>query len=190
MKKALLITLGVIVGVAILIGLFFMSGYNKLISLNESVKSNWAQIDNQLKRRNDLIPNLVSTVKGYAGHEKGIFENVANARSKLAGATTVSDKIAASGEVSSALSRLLMIAENYPQLKANENFNNLSYELAGTENRISVERMRYNDSVRTYNVYTTAFPGRFFAAFFGYEKATYFQVEEKVKEAPVVDFGK
>ena len=142
-----------------------------------------------MQRRNDLIPNLVSTVKGYAKHEKGVFDDVANARAKLAGAATINDKAKASGELDGALSRLLAIAENYPQLKANENFMRLQDELAGTENRIAVERMRYNDVVMAYNVLIKRFPGNVVASFTGFkEKQVYFKAEEGAKAVPKVAF--
>ncbi len=191
MKKSTGIILGII-GVIVFIGIifisFFVSGYNKLMSYDEDIKAKWAQVENQLKRRSDLIPNLVNSVKGYAAHEKELFTKIADARSKLAGAGTIPDKIAAAGEVTSALSRLLMVVENYPDLKANTNFTQLMDELAGTENRISVERMRYNESVKTYNMYIKRIPGRFFASIFGYEKAVYFDIEEKDKVVPEVKF--
>ena len=181
------------IALAVIVVLVFslVGSYNRFVTLNESIKGAWAQVDNQLERRNDLIPNLVSTVKGYAAHEKEIFENVASARALLSGARSVGEKIKASQEMDGALSRLLAIAENYPQLKANENFIRLQDELAGTENRIAVERMRYNEIVLAYNVAIKTFPGNILASIFRFsEKDVYFKPEEKAKEVPKVDFGK
>jgi LemA protein len=179
----------IVLAAVVVLGLTAMGSYNRFVTLNESIKGAWAQVDNQLQRRNDLIPNLVSTVKGYAKHEKDIFEDVANARSRLAGATTVNDKIKANQSMDSALSRLLAIAENYPQLRANENFIRLQDELAGTENRIAVERMRYNEIVLAYNVSIKRFPGNIIASIFNFgEKDVYFKPEAKAKEVPKVNF--
>ena len=183
--------LWIVLGVVVLMALSVMGSYNRFVTLGESVKAAWAQVDNQLERRNDLIPNLVNTVKGYASHEKEIFENVAAARAMLAGAKTVGEKIQANQGMDSALSRLLAISENYPQLKANENFIQLQDELAGTENRIAVERMRYNEIVRSYNIAIKTFPANIIASIFRFtEKDTYFKPEEKAKEVPKVDFSK
>jgi len=180
----------IVFAVIVVIGITAVGSYNRFVTLNESIKGAWAQVDNQLQRRNDLIPNLVNTVKGYAKHEKDIFEDVANARAKLAGASTVNDKIKANQSMDSALSRLLAIAENYPQLKANENFIRLQDELAGTENRIAVERMRYNEIVLAYNVSIKRFPGNILASIFKFEdKDVYFKPEAKAKEVPKVDFN-
>jgi LemA protein len=182
-------TIWIVLAVVVAIGFAAMQIYNNFVTLNESIKGAWAQVDNQLQRRNDLIPNLVNTVKGYAKHEKTIFEDVANARARLAGASTVSDKIKASQSMDSVLSRLLAIAENYPQLKANENFVRLQDELAGTENRIAVERMRYNEVVLSYNVSIKKFPGNIIASYFKFEaKDAYFKPEEKAKAVPNVGF--
>jgi LemA protein len=179
----------VVLAIVVVLGLAAMGSYNRFVTLNESIKGAWAQVDNQLQRRNDLIPNLVSTVEGYAKHEKSIFEDVASARARLAGASTVGDKIKANQSMDSALSRLLAIAENYPQLKANENFIRLQDELAGTENRIAVERMRYNEIVLAYNVSIKRFPGNIIASMFKFgEKDVYFKPEEKAKEVPKVKF--
>ena len=136
----------------LLIGGVYVSSYNSLVNYDESIKAAWSQVENVLQRRNDLIPNLVNSVKGYAKHEKSIFEDVANARAALAGAKTIDDKVKASSGLDSALGRLIAIAENYPQLKANQNFLALMDELAGTENRISVERRNYNEVVQAYNI--------------------------------------
>jgi LemA protein len=164
--------------------------YNTFVSQEEAIKSQWSQVENQLQRRSDLIPNLVNSVKGYAGHEKGVFEAVAASRAKLAGATTPEAKIAAANEQSSALARLLMVVENYPQLKANESFNRLMDELSGTENRIAVERMRYNEKVQAYNTKRRAFPSNVTASMFGFKEYPYFQTPPEAKKVPTVDFGK
>src|SRR5499426_2973243 len=147
--------------------------YNKFVSQEEAIKAQWAQVENQLQRRNDLIPNLVETTKGYAAHEKEIFESVANARSKLIGAGTRGDKIEAANEVSSALSRLLALSERYPDLKADKQFARLSDELAGTENRIATERRRYNEAVQAYNTYVKSFPAVLTSGWFGFAPEKY-----------------
>ena len=181
-------------GVILVIGLILVGAgvatYNGLVGIDQEVKQSWAQVDNQLQRRCDLIPNLVSTVKGYATHEKTIFENVAEARAKLAGAGTVSEKVAASNQMEGALSRLLLIVENYPDLKASTNFIALQDELAGTENRLSVARMRYNASVQKYNTKAKSIPVVFFVSTFGFDsEKAFFQVEsETAKKAPKVEF--
>jgi LemA protein len=162
--------------------------YNDLVSLQEQNKTAWAQVENQLQRRNDLIPNYVETVKGYAKQETTIFIQIAEARAKLGGAQTVSDKIAADQQLSSALSRLLVIVENYPELKSSENFMRLQDELSGTENRIATERMRYNEAVRTFNVRVRQFPANLVAASFNFEQAPLFEAPESAKEAPKVTF--
>ena len=156
--------------------------------MDEGVKAAWAQVENQLQRRYDLIPNLVETVKGYAAHEKEVFLRVTEARSKVAGATTIGDKIQANNGLSAALSRLLLVVERYPELKANTNFIRLQDELAGTENRISVERRRYNETVKTYNIKIRRFPTNLLAGMFGFEKAAFFEVPKERQEAPKVRF--
>src|SRR5712691_11895058 len=159
----------------LIVGAMFMWGLdNGLVTQDQQVRSAWSQVQNVLQRRADLIPNLVETVKGYAAHEKEIFENVAAARGRLAGATTPKEAEAANAGLTSALGRLLAIAENYPALKANENFIRLQDELAGTENRISVERMRYNEAVRGYNTAIKRFPTNFLAGFFHFGEREYF----------------
>jgi len=177
--------------VIVLILLLILTGfgsYNLLVNLDEKAKSNWSQVDNQLQRRADLIPNLVETVKGYAAHEKEVFKQVSDARSKLAGGGTVGERAAAEGELSSALSRLLAIVENYPQLKADVNFRQLSDELAGTENRIAVARMDYNQAVQAYNSAIRRFPAVIVARIMGFDPKEYFQKEAGAARLPQVKF--
>ncbi len=174
--------------IATLLAMSAVSGYNKVITMNENVKSQWAQVENQLKRRYDLIPNLVATVKGYAAHEKGVFDDIANARTKYFQANGVKDKIDASNQLEGALSRLLMLKEAYPQLKANENFLKLQDSLEGTENRIAVERMRYNVDARALNAYIKGIPGRFYAAMAGVSPAQYYEAPQQEQETPQVKF--
>jgi LemA protein len=164
--------------------------YNKFVSQEETVKAQWAQVQNQLQRRNDLIPNLVETVKGYASHESQVFEDIAASRAKLAGATTPADQIAAANQQTAALGRLLVIAENYPQLKANEQFNRLMDELSGTENRIAVERMRYNQAVQDYNTSRRQFPGVITARMFKFKDYPLFEAPPAAQQVPKVTFGK
>lgn len=185
MKKIIIIlVIALIILVSAVAGL-----YNSIVSKHEEITAKWAQVENQLQRRNDLIPNLLSTVKGYAAHEKTVFENVTIARSQWAKASTVEEKVNAARSVDTALSRLLLVAENYPNLKADQTFLRLMDELAGTENRIAVERMRYNESVRDYNITVRMFPGNLIAAKFGYKPATeYFKSEEKAKAVPEIKF--
>jgi LemA protein len=162
--------------------------YNSLVTLDEGVTAAWAQVENQLQRRMDLIPNYVETVKGYARHEREVFLKVTEARAKVAGAGSVKDKIAANNELAGALSRLLLVVERYPDLKANQNFIRLQDELAGTENRIAVERRRYNEAVRAYNVRIRSFPTNILAGIFGFTRATFFEAPEAAKEPPKVKF--
>lgn len=190
MNKGLIIGLSIL-AVIVIIGSSFIGSYNKLQQLDESVNSNWAQIENQLQRRNDLIPNLVNTVKGYASHEKTIFTDIAEARAKLSGAVQSKDVKGvnqANTQFNGALSRLLAIAENYPNLKANENFIALQDEIAGTENRLAVARKDYNDSVKVINATVRTFPMSIIAGMSGIKSREYFQVEETAKEAPKVKF--
>jgi len=184
MKKFLIIAALLVIGAAI----WFVSSYNGLVNDSESVNNAWAQVDNVLKRRADLIPNLVQTVKGYAEHEKEVFTQLAEARAALGGAKTVKDKISAAGAMDGALSRLLVVVENYPNLKADASFMSLQAELSGTENRIAVERMRYNDMVKQYNLKTRRFPTKVAAALFGFAQAEYYNVPEKDKAVPEVKF--
>ena len=187
--KIILITLGVI----LLIGLIsfgkIVTGYNNVIAMDENIKGKWAQVENQLKRRYDLIPNLVETVKGYAKHEKELFETIAEARTKYFQAKDVNGKIAASNRLEGALSRLLLLQERYPVLKANESFLKLQDSLEGTENRIAVERKRYNESVQMLNTFIRTFFGRFYAMIAGVSKADYFEVPETEQAVPKVKFG-
>lgn len=162
--------------------------YNGVIAMDEAVKAQWAQVDNQLKRRYDLIPNLVETVKGFATHEKEIFTTIAEARTKYFSAQTVGDKVAASKGLEGALSRLLMLQETYPQLKANENFLKLQDSLEGTENRIAVERMRYNEQVKALNAYIRGFPGSIFAGLAHVQAAVYYELPSGQAETPKVHF--
>ena len=187
-KRNLLIAVVVIVVLAGLTYSFFKGNYNRFVTLDEGVKSAWAQVENQLQRRYDLIPNLVETVKGYAKQEKDVLVEVTNARARVGGAATVPDKINANNELSGALSRLLVVVEKYPDLKSNQNFLRLQDELAGTENRISVERKRYNDAVQGYNVAIRSFPANFLAGIFGFGKAAFFEVPAAAKAAPQVKF--
>src|SRR6186713_3689702 len=164
--------------------------YNRFVSQEEAVKAQWAQVQNQLQRRNDLIPNLVETVKGYASHEQEVFQQIAESRSKLAGAQTPADTIAAANQQSAALARLLVIVENYPNLKANEQFNRLSDELAGTENRLATARMRYNERLQEYNTQRRKFPSNVTAKMFGFKEYPYFEAPPAAQAAPRVDFKK
>jgi len=190
--KKTISVIGVILGVVILVALsiagYVTARYNTIVKMDESIKAAWAQVDNQLQRRSDLIPNLVETVKGYARHEKSVFLQVTEARAKVAGAATISEKIAANNQLTGALSRLLLVVERYPDLKASTNFIRLQDELAGTENRIAVERRRYNEAVKSYNAYIRQFPNNLFAAAFGFKKALFYQVSEVAKERPKVKF--
>ncbi|MBI5057615.1 MAG: LemA family protein [Nitrospirae bacterium] len=186
--KITLIILGVLVITGFVLAKWIIGGYNSVIAMDEQVKAQWAQVENQLKRRYDLIPNLVETVKGYAGHEKEVFEHIADARTKYFQANTVKDKIQASTQLEGALSRLLLLQENYPQLKANESFLKLQDSLEGTENRIAVERKRYNEAVQLLNTYIRTVFGRFFGALAGVSSAEYYEIPEAEKAAPKVKF--
>jgi LemA protein len=184
--------IGVIVIVLIVLVIFgmYVSVKNTLVAKNEAVKSTWSQVDVVLQRRADLIPNLVETVKGIAKQEQTVFGEIAEARSKLLSASTPQDKIAANQRLDGALGRLLAIAENYPQLKSNENFLRLQDELAGTENRIAVERKRYNDTLQDYNTYVQQFPGSLFAGNMGFKpNNAYFTAAEGSRTVPKVDFS-
>ena len=182
MKKALIILL-VAVG---LLGLYVWSLYNGLITLSEGVDNQWAQVETQYQRRFDLIPNLVESVKGILKQEQQVFSDIAAARTKYAGAGTVSEKVAAANQVESAFGRLLAIMENYPQLRSVEAVQTLMVQLEGTENRVSVERKRYNDSVRDFNVRARRFPANLFASLFGFDEKVYFDAAEGAETAPKV----
>ena len=191
MKNTGLIILGVLMLAIIAIAGFFIGTYNKLQVMDENVTANWAQVENQLKRRNDLIPNLVNTVKGYAKHENEIFTNIANARAKLSGAMNTNDVKAvqqSTNELNSALSRLLVVVENYPNLKADKAFTGLQDELAGTENRLAVARRDYNESVKTINTIIRTFPTSLVAAMSGVKSRDYFEITEQEKQTPKVEF--
>src|SRR3954471_6058105 len=164
--------------------------YNKFVGQEEAVKAQWAQVENQLQRRNDLIPNLVETTKGFAQHEESVYKDIAEARSRLLAAKTPDESIAAANQQTSALGRLLAVVESYPQLKANEQFNRLMDELAGTENRLSVERMRYNERVQEYNTARGQFPSNMTAKMFGFKEYPFFQAPPEAKTVPKVNFTK
>jgi LemA protein len=187
--KVLLIVLIVLVAGAIIVGGCAIRGYNKAVSYDENVKQAWAQVENQLQRRFDLVPNLVETVKGYAKHEKELFENIAQARTQYFQAKSPGGKIEAAGRLDGLLSRLLVLRETYPELKANQNFMDLQAQLEGTENRIAVERKRYNDAVGILNRYVRSFLGRIYCSWASVDKAQFFEVEEKAKAVPKVDFS-
>jgi LemA protein len=193
MKRGTLVALAIIaVLVVIVIGLigYVQTTYNGLVQMDESVKASWAQVQTVLQRRLDLIPNLVETVRGYQIHEEEVLVKVTEARSRVAGAGAIPDQIKANNELSSALSRLLVVVENYPNLKANENFIRLQDELAGTENRIATERRRYNETVRDYNIKVRMFPASLIASATGFKPATPFEAAAEAATAPRVDFGK
>src|SRR6202049_4360194 len=164
--------------------------YNKFVGQEEAIKAQWAQVENQLQRRNDLIPNLVETVKGYAAHEEGVFKEIADSRSRLLSAKSPDETIAAANQQTSALGRLLLIVENYPNLKANEQFNGLMDELSGTENRIAVERMRYNERVQEYDTARRQFPANLTAKVFGFKEYPFFAAPPEAKQVPKVNFSK
>ncbi len=185
-----LIAVIVIVVLLLAFGGMYVSAKNQMVAKNETIKSNWAQVDVVLQRRADLIPNLVETVKGIAQQEKDVFGAIANARAAMMGAKSPQERIAANGQLDSALARLLVVVENYPQLKSNENFLRLQDELAGTENRIAVERKRYNDSIQDYNTFILQFPNSLFAGMAGFAKNdAYFQASPESREVPKVKFG-
>jgi len=187
-KRNLLIAVGVIVLVLLMFYSSLKGTYNTFVSLDEGVKASWAQVENQLQRRYDLIPNLVETVKGFAAQEKEVFIGVTEARARVGGAKNIPDKIAANNQLAGALGRLLVTVERYPDIKSNQNFIRLQDELAGTENRIAVERRRYNETVRAYNVRIRTFPSNILAGMFGFTKAEFFEVPESAQAAPKVKF--
>jgi LemA protein len=192
--KILLGIVGVIVVVvalaAVLVGGSYVSSKNQMVSKSETIKQDWAQVDVVLQRRADLIPNLVETVKGYAKQEQTVYADIANARAGLLSAKTPADKIAANGQLDGALGRLLLIVENYPNLKSDQNFLALQDELAGSENRIAVERRRYNEAIQDYNTYIGQFPNSIYAGWAGFQRNNdYFTASEGARQAPKVDFS-
>jgi LemA protein len=178
--------------IQLVVGLALMASsgcsYNTFVSQEEAIKAQWAQVQNQLQRRNDLIPNLVETVKGYAAHEEGVFKDIADSRSRLLAARTPTESIEAANQQTSALGRLLAISENYPQLRANEQFNRLMDELSGTENRIAVERMRYNERIQEYNTARRQFPSNVTAKLFGFKDYPLFEAPPEATQVPRVNF--
>ena len=191
MNKTVWIILGVVLLLAVMIAGSFIGAYNELQVMDEQINGQWAQVENQLKRRNDLIPNLVETVKGYAAHEKTVFTNIADARSKLSGAMNKIDVKAVENSINvltGALSRLLLVVERYPQLKADKSFTALQDELAGTENRLTVARMDYNESVKALNAKIRTFPTSVVAAISGVKAREYFEISEAEKAVPQVKF--
>ncbi len=188
MKKS---TIAIIVVVVLLIIVIagLASSYNGVVALSEDVDNKFATIDTMLQRRADLIPNLVNTVKGYTNQEQSVIDSVTDARAKLAGATSVEDKANADQDLTRALNNLLVVVENYPDLKSSQNFINLSDELAGTENRIATARKDYNDAVRTYNTKIKRFPTNIISGMFGFDEREYFQATEGSEEVPTVDFN-
>jgi LemA protein len=189
-RKALIIG-GVLIGVLLLVGIGLAGSYverrNTMVQQKEAIQAAWAQVDTVIQRRADLVPNLVETVKGFASQEKAVFSNIAAARAALGGAKTPSDRIAANDMLSGALSRLLVVVENYPELRSNQNFIRLQDELAGTENRIAVERRKYNQAVQQYNTYIQLFPNNFVASLSGFQREdAYFRTTEEARQAPPV----
>jgi len=188
MNKGLKILIIVVVIIAVI--LFPLVGsYNKMVRLDQSVKQSESDIDTQLQRRSDLIPNLIATVKGYSAQEKGIFTELAAARAKLAGAQNITQKAEADNQLSGSLSRLLVVVENYPDLKSNQNFRDLSISLEGTENRVGIARKDYNITVGTYNSVTRSFPNSIVAGIFRFDQKPYYKAAEGSKEVPKVDFS-
>jgi LemA protein len=188
--KTGIIVLIIIVLLALWIGGTFIGHRNEMVRKRETVNAAWSQVDVVLQRRSDLIPNLVQTVKGFATHEEKVFGDIAAARAAMAGAKNPQEKIAANGQLDSALSRLLVVVENYPQLRSNENFLRLQDELAGTENRIAIERRRYNETVQDYNTYISLFPNNIVASLSGFTRNdAYFKTDEGARQAPKVDFS-
>ena len=187
--KKLLVVLLVVAVLAVWIGGMYVGRRNDMVRKNEAIKAAWSQVDNVLQRRADLIPNLVETVKGFAAQEQTVFHDIASARAALIGARTPQEKIASNNQLDGALARLLVVVENYPQLKSNENFLRLQDELAGTENRIAIERKRYNDSIQDYNTFLGLFPNNIFASWAGFKRNdAYFQAAETARQAPKVSF--
>lgn len=188
-RKGWIAPVAIIIALVVIGVFWFVGQQNSLITLEESVDAAWSEIDNQLQRRSDLIPNLVATVQGFAEQEQEVFGQIADARARLAGARTVGETAESYGELQFALSRLLTVVENYPQLRSNQNFLQLQDELAGTENRIAVSRRRYNESVQQFNTRIRLFPTRIVANRLGMEQREYFEIPESAREVPRVDFG-
>jgi LemA protein len=191
--------LGLLLIVALFLGVYLKNNYNQMVQMEENVKEKWSQVENVYQRRFDLIPNLVATVKGYAEHEKDTFKAVTEARAKAGGTFNISDKVLndpnafakfqqAQGALSSALSRLMVVVEKYPELKANQNFLALQSQLEGTENRIAVERKRFNEAAKNYNIFIKQFPRTIIANMFGFKEKPYFKSDEGAKKAPKVEF--
>lgn len=178
----------VAIAVVLALGAWLVSSYNSFVALNQKVDTQWAQVENQFQRRFDLVPNLVNTVKGVAQQEQEVFIAIAEARTRYAGAATTDDKVVAANEYQSALARLLVVVENYPQLRSSESFNSLMAALEGTENRIAVERGRFNEVVGEYNIATTRIPGVLLANLFGFDKKELFNAAEQASNAPTVNF--
>lgn len=187
--KKLLIPIIIAVALIAIVAAILVPSYNGFVELEEKVDQSYAQIDNQLQRRMDLIPNLVETVKGFASQEQAVIDSVTEARSNLAGAEGIDEQAEADSQLSGALSRLLVVVENYPELKSNENFQQLSDELAGTENRIAVARQDYNGVVSAFNSKAKSFPGNLTAGMFGFEEKPYFEADDNASDVPAVDFG-
>jgi LemA protein len=189
MKRGGLLVIALVALLLVMVGGCLVGNYNRLVTGKETVSQRWAQVNNQLQRRNDLIGSLVETVKGTALQEQQVFGQIAEARARMAGARTQSEGIEAGRAMDSALGRLLVVIENYPQLRSNEAFMQLMDEIAGTENRLATERMRYNDEVRSYNLMVKRFPGSLYAGAFGFAQSPYYEVPEEARRAPKVDFG-
>jgi LemA protein len=190
MRRGGLIAAVVLVLLVLMIGGSLVGGYNRLVTSREAVKQRWSQVDNQLQRRNDLITNLVETVRGVANQELAVFGQIADARARMAGARTPDQQVEAGRAMDSALGRLLVVVENYPQLRSSEAFRQLMDELAGTENRLATERMRYNTQVQDYNVMIQRFPTNLYAGMLSFQPATYYQIPESARAVPRVDFSK
>ncbi len=188
-NRAGLIGIGVGVLILVIVGFWYVGQRNSLVTMDEQVDAAWSEVDNQLQRRSDLIPNLVNTVRGIAQQEQEVFGQIAEARSRLAGAGSVSETAESYEQLQSALSRLLVIVENYPELRSNENFIRLQDELAGTENRIAVARQRYNEAVRRFNTRIRLFPTSVVANQLGLSQKEYFEISDEAREVPTVDFG-
>lgn len=187
--KKLLGPIGIIVIILIVIALLFIPKYNSLVTAEENVDSKWAQVENQLQRRYDLIPNLVESVKGYASHEQEVIANITQARAQMGSARTPEEQAVANDALTGALSRLLVVVENYPNLKADANFRQLMDELAGTENRLAVAREDYNNEVQQFNKHVKRFPGNLMAGMFGFEQKEYFKAAAGADKAPSIDFS-